>query len=64
MMATEAASVVGLRTGIANSLILLVMAFIPWPEDWELALNIVDGADLQRSIALIMMAILRAITRA
>jgi hypothetical protein len=45
MMTTETASVVGVRTGILiKSVMLLVVALIPWPDDWDMVCNFVDSA--------------------
>jgi hypothetical protein len=44
MMTTQTAWVAGVRTGFLQSVILLVVALIPWPDDWDLVCNFVDSA--------------------
>ena len=39
-----------MRIGISNSLILLVVALIPWPDDWDMICNFVDSARSPESI--------------
>jgi hypothetical protein len=44
MMTTETASVASVRIGILKSVILLVVALIPWPDDWDMVCDVVDSA--------------------
>jgi len=44
MMTTETASVAGVRIGILKSVMLLVVALVPWPDDWDMVCNFVDSA--------------------
>jgi hypothetical protein len=44
MMTTEPASFAGVRIGILKSVVLLVVALIPWPDNWDAICNFVDTA--------------------
>ena len=43
MMTTETASWRATRIGMLQSLVLLVVALIPWPADWDRVRSIVDS---------------------
>jgi hypothetical protein len=44
MTRTEATTLLGSRKNITSSVILLVVALIPWPESWEKIVDVVDSA--------------------
>ncbi len=48
MMTTETASFMRVRIGILKSLFVLVLALIPWPDNWDMICDFVDSARLPR----------------
>jgi hypothetical protein len=50
MMTTEAGSIASMRIGAMKSVFLLVVALVPWPENWDTICNFVDSARSSESI--------------